>query len=138
MSKVLDLIRGLTGSASTNDVTATNTPTLDDASKKLATTEFMLQAFTGEGKQSISPNGYQKLPGGLIVQWGGVATNASGAATWTYPIPFPNGCYRVFATAVFGGTYYGASINGTPTDTSAAIKLSAAVVSNVNVFAIGH
>lgn len=111
MSRVLNLIRGLTGNASTNDVTATNTPALDDASKQLATTEFMLQAFSGEGKQSIGPSGYQKLPGGLIVQWGGVQTNSSGVATWTYPIPFPNAVYRVFATAV---------------------------VSNVNVFAIGR
>lgn len=38
MSKVLNLIRALTGNASTNDATATNTPSIDDVSKKLATT----------------------------------------------------------------------------------------------------
>lgn len=98
----------------------------------------MMRYSENDFAKSLGASGYQRLPSGLIVQWGGVATNSSGLATWTYPIPFPNSVYRVFATAVFGGTYYGASINGTPTDTSAPVKLSAAVVANVNMFAIGR
>lgn len=53
MSKVLDLILGLTGNAATKDVTAQNTPALDDNTKKLATTEFLRQQFTGAGKQAL-------------------------------------------------------------------------------------
>ena len=34
-------------------------------------------------------NGYQKLPGGLIVQWGRVADNV---ANVTFPVAFPTGC----------------------------------------------
>ena len=35
-------------------------------------------------------NGYQRLPGGLIIQWGVKNSSASGAVTVTFPIPFPN------------------------------------------------
>lgn len=39
---------------------------------------------------SIAAFGYQKLPSGLIVQWGTITTGAGGAFTWTFPITFPN------------------------------------------------
>ncbi|MGE4497140.1 MAG: phage tail protein [Deferribacterales bacterium] len=42
---------------------------------------------------SKSANGYQKLPGGLILQWGSASAAASGNIT--FPIAFPNAC--VFA-----------------------------------------
>jgi hypothetical protein len=43
------------------------------------------------GQFSASPaaNGYQKLPNGLIIQWGTVGTS-NGSATITFPIAFPN------------------------------------------------
>lgn len=50
----------------------------------------------GQFVTSLASNGYIKLPGGLIVQWGNVTLGnfASGAyaftATVTYPIAFPN------------------------------------------------
>lgn len=37
-----------------------------------------------------SSNGYQKLPSGVIVQWGNITTSGSGGVTLTYPIAFPN------------------------------------------------
>ena len=42
--------------------------------------------------QSLSASGYQKLHGGLIIQWG---TNAVGAVT--FPIAFPTNCYGIYA-----------------------------------------
>lgn len=51
--------------------------------------------FTGTN-QSLSQNGYQKLPGGLIMQWGRVAVSGSdNTATFTFPIPFPNAVFVV-------------------------------------------
>lgn len=44
---------------------------------------------------SLIVNGYQKLPSGLIFQWGDVSTN-NGTGTWTFPIAFPNNCLQVF------------------------------------------
>lgn len=46
---------------------------------------------------SLAASGYQKLPGGLIIQWGvHIATAATG--TVTFPITFPNATFIVVAT----------------------------------------
>jgi hypothetical protein len=48
----------------------------------------------------LSGNGYQKLPSGLIVQWGTVVSSGTGTsnAVVTYPIPFPNITFQTYAT----------------------------------------
>ncbi len=52
-------------------------------------------AFTGTN-QSLSAEGFQKLPGGLIVQWGRISlTNPTTDVTVTFPIPFPTLCATV-------------------------------------------
>lgn len=43
-------------------------------------------------------NGYQKLPNGLIIQWGFGATDATGKAKANFSIAFPNACLSVVAT----------------------------------------
>ncbi|WP_315384787.1 hypothetical protein [Microvirgula aerodenitrificans] len=48
---------------------------------------------------SLAVNGYQKLPGGLILQWGTIDASANNALTsLTFPIAFP------FACRAFSGT----------------------------------
>ncbi len=48
---------------------------------------------------SASVPGYQKLPSGLIIQWGPIDVPLTPQDTVTYfPIAFPNRCLRVFAT----------------------------------------
>lgn len=59
---------------------------------------IQLSAFTG-GNQSLAANGFQKLPGGLILQWcsvavGDVPTGTGTGATTTLPTTFPNACLR--------------------------------------------
>lgn len=59
-----------------------------------------LAAFLGSN-QSISANGYQKLPGGLILQWGSatlpnVSTFQSSAVV-NFPIQFPNAVFAITA-----------------------------------------
>lgn len=44
--------------------------------------------------QSLTSNGYQIFPGGLILQWGS-ATAVGSSGTITFPIPFPNACFSV-------------------------------------------
>ena len=51
MSKILDLLTGLAANATTKDVTATNTQALDDNTKKLLTTEGLLNQFTASAKR---------------------------------------------------------------------------------------
>jgi len=49
--------------------------------------------FSGSN-QSLTANGYQKFPGGLIIQWGKV-TASSGAQSVTFPTAFTTACYYV-------------------------------------------
>jgi hypothetical protein len=61
----------------------------------------------GTGSASLSTNGYQILPSGLILQWGNNYHNSSsGAVIYNFPIAFPNqvltmtsAIYDYFATA---------------------------------------
>lgn len=47
---------------------------------------------------SLAANGYQKLPSGLIIQWGSFNGAGSGATTTvTFPIAFPNNRFTVSA-----------------------------------------
>ncbi|WP_193147579.1 gp53-like domain-containing protein [Serratia marcescens] len=51
--------------------------------------------------QSMGTTGYQKLPSGLIIQWGVLSANPGGAKsveiTGNYPIKFPSNCFQVVA-----------------------------------------
>ena len=58
-------------------------------------------AFSGIN-QSLSANGYQKLPSGLIIQWMQVLSNATGSKAFTFPIAFPNAVLGIQATHYFG------------------------------------
>ncbi|WP_069236715.1 gp53-like domain-containing protein [Burkholderia ubonensis] len=57
----------------------------------------------------LAPNGYQKLPSGLIIQWGFAQTSNSGApysTTVTLPLAFPTNFFGALTTNVGGGTDY--------------------------------
>lgn len=51
--------------------------------------------------QSLGTSGYQKLPSGLIIQWGVLSKNPGGATsvelTGNYPMKFPSNCFQVVA-----------------------------------------
>lgn len=59
--------------------------------------------------QSLAASGYQKLPGGLILQWSSFMTSVAGFTTYTFPIAFPNACLHVLQN-----TQSAASLIGTP------------------------
>lgn len=69
---------------------------LTDALKSL--TPATLAAALQGSNQSFAANGYQKLPGGLILQWG-TGVIGSGTVT-TFPVAFPTACYLVVANAL--------------------------------------
>lgn len=56
----------------------------------------LAEAFMGSN-QSLIDNGYQKFPGGVILQWGQYTAGVSGP-TVNYPIPFPNASWVVHCT----------------------------------------
>lgn len=72
----------------------------------------------------FSGNGYQKLPSGLIIQWGvtGNSNSSTGIASATFPIVFPNACLHVSLseqTTVTGTTPY-TGVNAWGLDTTLA------------------
>jgi hypothetical protein len=104
--------------------------------------------FTG-ANQSLSTSGYQKFPGGLIVQWMNGSTDAAGSGQPTqnlvFPISFPNAVFQVMVSTntsasspidvwyqTYSPTYTGVSVqrqlSGTSDD----------VASTPIIFAIGY
>jgi hypothetical protein len=73
----------------------------------------------GDGPASLAASGYQKLPSGLIIQWGRVANSATPLAgtAVTFPIAFPTACHAVVSgnasTATSGVTSVAAGISTT-------------------------
>jgi hypothetical protein len=53
---------------------------------------------------SIAANGYTKLPGGLILQWGTLNVSSTSGNVATWPLAFPTAVYSVTATAIGGNT----------------------------------
>lgn len=51
----------------------------------------------------IASSGYQKLPGGLILQWGSQSVATNSTPLVTLPIAFPTACLQVVASSE-GGT----------------------------------
>lgn len=56
-------------------------------------------AFTG-ANVNLSANGYQKLPSGLIIQWG---TSTTASAPVTFPVAFPNALVALVGTCLDSG-----------------------------------
>ena len=78
-----------------------------------ATAAVTLSSLAAFGR-SLSQDGYQKLPGGLILQWGraeAASAASSTATTVTFPLAFPSGCY--IATASLSNYSHGAGIYST-------------------------
>lgn len=67
--------------------------------KEYADLKVALASFTGTN-QYLSGAGYQKFPGGLIIQWGStqITLNASGSNQYqvVFPTVFPTMCFNVF------------------------------------------
>ncbi len=87
----LDAKAAIASPAFTGVPTAPN-PTAGTRSQALAT----MQMFADEFGASLATNGHQKLPSGLIIQWG-VSGNIAGgsSASILLPITFPNSFAQV-------------------------------------------
>jgi len=78
---------------STGIIVSGSSPSTGDRSNKLATT----QMFANEFSSSFNVyGGWQKLPSGLIIQWGQLQIN--GNQVVSFPITFPNQVLNLQAT----------------------------------------
>ena len=80
---------------------------------KLAATDFF---------GSLSTSGWQRLPGGLILQWG---TMSGSSVTITFPIAFTTACFSVVATGQDTPTVTRIAAVSSITTTSFLLSLSA-------------
>ncbi|MBX9848253.1 MAG: hypothetical protein K2X64_03085, partial [Rhodocyclaceae bacterium] len=63
-----------------------------------------LNAALQGANQTLAASGYQKLPGGLFLQWGAFSVGVGSSQSITFPISFPTACQ-----AVVSGLYETAS-----------------------------
>jgi hypothetical protein len=59
--------------------------------------------YSNEFSASLSPNGYQQLPSGLIIQWGTTTTTATADLAVLFPMTFPTRLVSLNGTAYIGG-----------------------------------
>lgn len=85
---------------------------------------------------SLAGSGYQKLPTGLIIQWGSGVSNATigSSVSVSFPIAFPSAVYSVVANPLFGGN---TSCNTSSSTTSAFPVFATASSINFLWIAIG-
>lgn len=80
----------------------TGTPVAPNAALNTRGTRVAtMESFDTEFVKALGSNGYQKLPGGLILQWGQSGAVGAGAGlVVTLPIAFPSACVNVQLTYV--------------------------------------
>jgi len=91
------------------------TPQVGVSSQQIANMSAVIaeivNQFAAAGRSSMADTGYQKLPNGMILQWGRFTIQITSANAWiaqqvTFPIAFPNACLFADGTERFP--------NGTP------------------------
>jgi len=90
-----------------------NASTLNQVELALKAMFVGVSSFTG-ANQSLGSTGWQRLPGGLILQWGssagGVDMPTPGVSiNMTFPLAFPSACFQAVGTLLSTG---GGGANG--------------------------
>ncbi len=79
-------------------------PSKTNTGQLLAALQQMFAPLVGFSN-SLTTNGWQKLPGGLILQWGADTTvSTEGPVSISFPIAFPHACFTAVGTAKGNGT----------------------------------
>jgi len=102
----------------------------------------LVRGLPADFTSSKAANGYQKLPSGVIIQWGtvSVSVNANTATSYsfTFPIAFPNTCIIAYSTQ---GNYVTSSStveNQTTTSCNGYCYFNSAKTLVINIYAIGY
>lgn len=97
------------------------TPSQSDITQLLQALPAAL-ASRPEMARSLTANGYQKFPGGLIIQWGSGITNGSGDASITFPLAFTMGGPRVAVTGSDANAVTVCTLSGSPISSGFSVK----------------
>lgn len=95
---------------------------------------------SGIEAQDLISNGYVRLTGGPIIQWGTTGpVGALGTLTVSFPLVFPNACFSVVMTALnTGGTSQSADFVTNATLNNFVANNRGSVSRNFNYLAIGY
>ena len=74
----------------------------------------LLRGLPADFTANLSGNGYQKLPNGLIIQWGMMVSGSDGMSI-SFPITFPNAIFTFVATSKNSSHNYPVQILGLST-----------------------
>ena len=123
----------VTGSATVPNATESSNPVaLGQLSSEIAA------QFTS----SLTTDGYIKMPGGFIIQWGQASTVSGSAASITFPMAFPTACFCWVATPIVGSSDNGfvqcGSFNSTGVSGIYAYNGASNYSENYSWIAIGH
>ena len=103
------------------------------------TGDFMKSAFAAQ--LGVADAGFQKLPSGLIIQWGAIATASSGVGFVSLPTAFPSvNAVQIGSTGSVSDitNAYAVGIAATVTTTSFQVVLNSAAVARVAWLAVGY
>lgn len=131
----LDAKAPIASPAFTGGPTAPN-PATGTRSQAIAT----MQKFADEFASSLAANGYQKLPSGLIIQWGITGALAAGqSALVTFPISFPNTVWSIVpcAMSASNSVQYAPTVFGV-TETTFNVGSTGSGYSGITWMAIGR
>jgi len=87
---------------------------------------------------SLATNGWQRLPSGVLIQWGQVAIAANSTATVTLPLAFPSNFASVTATHGNGGAWQNYNVYVTGPGGAVPISNSQFQISNLDDSTITH
>jgi hypothetical protein len=113
---------------------ATNSQAATGTANNVVITPLSLVGAFALG-QVKSPNGYQKLPGGVVIQWG-VASFATGG-TITFPIAFPTQAASISLAPNNTGVY-SATTSGLTQSTATVVHSAGASVLAIYWIAMGY
>lgn len=90
------------GTAEYSDISATSSNVLNLTSTGGVKANGSAITTISQFSKSLTTNGYQYLPGGLIMQWGTTSTISPGygTVTVTFPVAFTTSCFNVQVTPI--------------------------------------
>ena len=148
----LPSIASLTGASTTNAQQKTNFEALrnfladflgTDSADKAAARALLGVPASADFTVSKATSGWQKLAGGLILQWGtSAASNGSGQAVFTFPNAFPNAALFALANANASGAgsngYTAISISSVTIPIYTSSTGAPLAGATASIFVIGH
>ena len=119
------------------------TTTGNMASAALVATNSHGDLYAASLANSITTNGYQTLPGGIIIQWGSLSIADSSTSAVSFPLTFPNNVFSVtFGNYGNGGgttTFWGAyQITSGPTISGFSVTSHADNTNTFSWIAVGN